>query len=637
MNFQMFEKKLRRWISPALVVALVVGLGLLGVGLQAQISKAAPATAGTEVSGSLSEDITWTRAGSPYIVMGNTTVNSGVTLVIEPGVQVRFDGNYWLGVNGTLVAQGTAGAPIVFTSNRPDPSPGDWDEIGFGDSSVDYDPKTGAGCIMENVVVEYGGGYNLDRMVNINAASPLIKDCVFRKGVDTGVNLENGAASIIEGNTFEEFRGPGLRMSGGSNPTVRNNVFRNNGWAAYMDPGCNPKFEGNTATDNVHNGIGVGSGDTPATVTWHADLPYIPDGNVRVPQGAVLTIEAGTQVRFNCNCWLGVDGTLVAQGTSGAQIVFTSERAVPFFGDWDEIGFGDSSVDYDPNTGAGCIMENVVVEYGGGYNWDRMVNVNAASPLIKDCVFRKGVDTGVNLENGAASIIEGNTFEEFRGPGLRMSGGSNPTVRNNVFRNNGWAAYMDPGCNPKFEGNTATDNVHNGIGVGSGDTPATVTWHADLPYIPDGNVRVPQGAVLTIEAGTQVRFNCNCWLGVDGTLVAQGTSGAQIVFTSEKAVPFFGDWDEIGFGDSSVDYDPNTGVGCIMENVIVEYGGGYNWDRMVNISAASPLIKDCLFRHGTMAGISVQNGAAPILEGNTFEEIWGEGLSISDDSNPVIR
>ena len=76
------------------------------------------ALADTAVGGTISEPTTWTLANSPYAV-SNTTVNDGVTLVIEPGVELRFTNGHGIMVSGKLVADGTLAAPILFRVTDP--------------------------------------------------------------------------------------------------------------------------------------------------------------------------------------------------------------------------------------------------------------------------------------------------------------------------------------------------------------------------------------------------------------------------------------------------------------------------------------------------------------------------------------
>src|SRR5262245_28272913 len=73
-------------------------------------------------------DTTWAKANSPYTV-GAVVVRPGVTLTIEPGVEVRFAANTGMSVFGTLRAQGTAEEPIGFTGATA--APGAWTGIDF--------------------------------------------------------------------------------------------------------------------------------------------------------------------------------------------------------------------------------------------------------------------------------------------------------------------------------------------------------------------------------------------------------------------------------------------------------------------------------------------------------------------------
>ncbi|HYN89375.1 MAG TPA: hypothetical protein VER55_12640, partial [Ardenticatenaceae bacterium] len=75
-----------------------------------------PPSGGTAVSGTITADTTWSPAGSPYkITGGSLTVADGVTLTIEPGVEVLFEQHRNLFVAGALSAIGTATNPITFT------------------------------------------------------------------------------------------------------------------------------------------------------------------------------------------------------------------------------------------------------------------------------------------------------------------------------------------------------------------------------------------------------------------------------------------------------------------------------------------------------------------------------------------
>jgi hypothetical protein len=71
----------------------------------------------TVVSGGIYTNTTWTQTNSPYIVTGDIVLFPDMTLTIEPGVSVQFDGFYKLEIRGKLVAIGTANDSIRFVSN----------------------------------------------------------------------------------------------------------------------------------------------------------------------------------------------------------------------------------------------------------------------------------------------------------------------------------------------------------------------------------------------------------------------------------------------------------------------------------------------------------------------------------------
>lgn len=115
-------------------------------------------------SKAFSRDDTLRALGLPYIQRGAlyvapATDGPPATLTIEPGVTLAFEASAGSGVffgstatrQGQLVAEGTAAAPIVFTSAKPTPAAGDWMALYFR-----YYPKTGSR--VRHARVEYAGG-----------------------------------------------------------------------------------------------------------------------------------------------------------------------------------------------------------------------------------------------------------------------------------------------------------------------------------------------------------------------------------------------------------------------------------------------------------------------------------------------
>lgn len=80
------------------------------------------AVAATNVRGGQSG--IWSVAHSPYTVVGAVQVLVGSTLTINPGVTVKYAGAYQIYIQGTLIANGTVGSPIIFGSTSAGVSSG---------------------------------------------------------------------------------------------------------------------------------------------------------------------------------------------------------------------------------------------------------------------------------------------------------------------------------------------------------------------------------------------------------------------------------------------------------------------------------------------------------------------------------
>ncbi len=196
----------------------------------------------TYVSGTISSDTTWTYANSPYIVDGNISVNTGVTLTIEPGVVLKFKQNNILTVNGTLNAIGTATEPIYFTDLRDDSIGGDTNGDGSATSPAKgwwkgISVESGGTATLDYTVVKYGG-------CNCNFSS---YSNVYKTGSG---NL------TITNSTISDSLLDGIKLSSVTGTiTISSNTILNNATGINVDSTSGGTFQGNIIMGNTSYGI----------------------------------------------------------------------------------------------------------------------------------------------------------------------------------------------------------------------------------------------------------------------------------------------------------------------------------------------------------------------------------------------
>lgn len=200
--------------------------------------------ADTEVSGNITADTTWTKANSPYVISSTVQVLEGVTLTIEPDVQVRFNQDTYLSIDGKLIARGFADNPIMFTSNMMSPNPGDWGAIRFLDRSVDAAVDANGnyvdGSIIEFSIIEYGGKHPNDityrgGVLQLRNASPYITRNIVRNNdahhnYGGGIFLERSNAYIVSNEIMDNSAGcgGGIYITWDSSPSIIDNIIINN-------------------------------------------------------------------------------------------------------------------------------------------------------------------------------------------------------------------------------------------------------------------------------------------------------------------------------------------------------------------------------------------------------------------------
>ena len=97
------------------------------------------------VSGNISTNTTWTGVDTVKVT-GDIYVNDGITLTIDPGIFVEFQGHYKLEVDGTLLAIGTASDMITFTAANQSTG---WNSLVFSLTPATNDSSKIVYCLLE--------------------------------------------------------------------------------------------------------------------------------------------------------------------------------------------------------------------------------------------------------------------------------------------------------------------------------------------------------------------------------------------------------------------------------------------------------------------------------------------------------
>ena len=616
----------------------------------------ATAQTAIEVEGStLSRSASWPARS--YVIRGRLAVggSSSPTLSLAGGAVMRFavrgSGMALGGLDiapahagaGGLIVQGTAGQPVLFTSDAAEPTAGAWGGVvlhsgTLGTSRFEYGsiqyPRVGL------------------RLRGSPAGVTLRHGTVEHASVD-GISFEN-TSPVLDSWSFSKIGRYALHTEGASSFTLKNShilgtlylprvtsaIFQNNTFSNAFAPRVHPNFVAAfaaglsaAARETV---IEVTGGTLSASTSWPARV-YRVVGSLDIAHtsGPSLTLTAGTTLRFEARTGItvgaGNPGGLVAVGTATAPILFTADATPPTAGAW-------RSIQLHEKTLATSRLEGVVVEYAT--QGLALTNVPSGVTLRGGTIRHTSADN-LRIEQGTATL-DGWMLSHAGGNALSTDG-EVFTLKNSTLRGVLRAPHAKDGI---LEGNTfhdaTTTQLHlNLVGaLADGLAGATRQTAVSIPggvlsrsslwpartYRVGGVLRVEgdTAPILSLEAGTTLRIGDGTLLiGVfaAGGLVAVGTTAAPILFTADAATPTAGSWGTLYLGSQ-------TTATSRLENIIIEYN-----QTGITLSGNPSGVT---LRHGTIRNVSKDgirfSATSPTLEHWSITEVGLNALV-----SPVMR
>ena len=429
----------------------------------------------------LLSNTTWTKTNSPYLLTGDLIVESGVSLIIDPGVTVLFlansdstsSGNYSqdseLIINGNLVARGTSSERITFASSSTSPAAGDWGEIRLNGMGVNF----------EYVDIKHANrGINAhnqadgDTLRIANSRFTLNNSALYHYAQGTGAQVvvrdntfTNTTNTVIEGysryssnspqwqvvdNTVNGFNSYGMLVRSGA-LEVTGNSFT----TTQIYRGLKLEASGG-ATVISNNTVSVNNQSSSNCSGWcieYAALSYV--GNA-----TALTITNNDITGANYGLFISVPSTSTTTTISNNSVRGTTQHGV-YIVNYNNDNLTVQNNTAEDNNGTGITLEGQFSTFSGNImrrnqnGLELRPHANNQTITITDNIISDNTDSGITLENANSSGYDDVTITVTNND---LSGNGNYAIYNNKpydidARQNWWGtnetAAIQSGSNPK--------------------------------------------------------------------------------------------------------------------------------------------------------------------------------------------
>lgn len=574
-----------------------------------------------------------------YVIFEEININNGSHVDIEAGVIIKFaDGQSRLLVEGSLATLGTAANKVIFTSIKSDnvgnpgdtngdgsassPNRGDWDRVEFLDPSNDTTSR------LSQLEIQFP-----TRGVVMRNANTILRNVLINQASSHGIMTFEASMPNIDSTTIQNCNGDPVALSYASDPIFGPNVV----FSQNLSSGL---FLHET---QLNNNAQLKSKNVAGII----NIAYIIE-NLDITSGGLLTIDPGVVIKMRrifsfSNSIVQVTGGIFAQGTAVLPIHITSWKDDSVGGDTNNDGNGSvpQQTDFNyfrftdvPDTNR-AFFKHVKMKYGG-YSAQAMLQFVNSNGFIDSC-----------------------NFEHISARGIRISGTSNPKIRNSNFFNipNHAPLWISMFSNPEIHQNNQLQNVafyaieiipevysqngtfifRNFAGIDS------ITYLLrDLAYAPtgtSGNFVVANGTTINIPEGMTFKvLSSGNVIGIDGRLNVLGTAAKPVVFTDYRDDLYGRPLDMNGDGSATsppnhsagsnngtvlFSFEPVSNDSSIIRHVLFRYGNS-----LATVSNSSPD-----FRHVRVercnTGIRLLGGSTPKIDSCRFTDLYREPLNTS--------
>ena len=578
-------------------------------------------------------------------ITGDTWVEAGQTLTIASGTTVVFVetdqnmdgvGDFELTIDGTLVVEGAADAPVTFTALDTD---------GKNDASAWVGLiLNGGGHVIDHAVVEYA-----DIGIDVRSNTTL-RNLEVRQN-RLGVRVSSGALTFEDSHLHHQ-ETQGLQVEGGKVTATGLVVSQNGGHGILLTGGTGHAFTDTTIRDNVKTGVFF-RGGAGGLVTRSNILDNGGEGVRAMVYGSnpapTLTLNNITGNATTETLTVATVNLSAAVSSAGSGTQTSSTWSAPGGGeillmyvDYAESG-GSSS---DPYVASDCLP-------GGQVVFSLASTTSAAwRPVTsKASTVACRVVDGTSGAGGTCNIYR----VAYEGAGTGRQVTTLLTGGQVMARKNYLGAWPDVLSAVTFE-SPGTLDIQGFVGVpfdaafdtgiyyGGETLSGDVTWNQDV-YV-TGDVAIATGGSLTVAEGVTVTF-----VAVDqdgdhagdfdldraaGTLTVLGAPAAPVTFTSLGAPLAGGDYEWLegsGNGTTQMDW-------AIIEKAQCGLVSGAGSTTLQDVTVQDT--RDCGIRLAgtaalTMTRGTLQRAATHGLTAKTSGAISLDGVHVTDNAGWGLR